>query len=172
MRVADQSDVFFCEISQFDRSDEDRNSFQISSPSYPRIHHSRLQRVKNCLVRLVKLLPRRSPTSSAIRSMGWLRLEERISFKVCCFVYKCIYGSAPSYVNNLVALSRSGANVVLRSEVAPMLHVPITRLAFVRRAFASDAPRLWNSLPGFVRRERRYHVFKRMLKAYLVNSSC
>ena len=48
----------------------------------------RLQRIQNCLVRLVKNLPRRCPTSTAIKGFGWLRVTDRISFKICCFVHR------------------------------------------------------------------------------------
>ena len=128
----------------------------------------RLQRVQNSLIRLVKFLPRRSPTSDAIRNIGWLRVKDRISYKIFCIVHKCLYGSAPSYVNELIFLSQSSVTVSLRSESSPTLYIPITYAAFVRKAFFSLAPRLWNSLSVYQRSERYYHVFKRRLKAYLL----
>ena len=127
----------------------------------------RLQRVQNCLARVVKCLPRRAPTSASIRSLSWLRIQERITFKICCFVHKCIYGSPPVYIKSLVSFPHAGAsNYSLRSESSPFLYVPVTRVANSRRAFYFKAPKLWNSLPLFIRQEPRYNVFKRRLKAY------
>ena len=128
----------------------------------------RLQRVQNCLVRLVKFLPRRSPTSSAIRDIGWLRVDGRIFYKICCLAHKCIYGSAPFYICNLISSSPSVTSISLRSNSSLILYTPITRFATVRRAFYYNAPRLWNSLPASLRCERRYNVFKRRLKVHIL----
>lgn len=128
----------------------------------------RLQRVQNCLVRLIKFLPRRSPTSSAIRDIGWLRANDRILYKICCMTHKCIYGSLPFYVSNLISPSLSVTSISLRSDSSCTLYTPITRFAYVRRAFYYAAPRLWNSLPASLRCEPRYNVFKRRLKVLLL----
>ena len=128
----------------------------------------RLQRVQNCLIRLVNHLPRRTPTSRAIRNIGWLRVNDRIVFKICCLVHKCIYGYAPHYVKSLISFSRPAASVTLRSESSAFLYTPVTPFANVRRAFYFKAPRLWNALPLSIRLETRYDVFKRRLKAHLL----
>ena len=130
---------------------------------------ARLQRVQNCFIRLVKFLPRRSPTSDAIRSIGWLRMEDRIYFKICCIVHKCLHGFSPSYVGCLISPSESHSSVALRSDDASSLYIPFTRhCAIARKAFYFHAPRLWNSLPVSLRTERRYCVFKRKLKAHIL----
>ena len=129
----------------------------------------RLQRAQNCLARIVKCLPRRMPTSTSIRSLGWLRVKERITFKICCFVHKCIYGSAPLYIKTLISfLPTSASSHLLRSNSSPFLSIPITRFANVRRAFYYKALRLWNTLPVSIRLEPRYNIFKRKLKAHLL----
>ena len=131
----------------------------------------RLQRVQNCLVRLVKRLPRRTPTSQAIRDLGWLRISDRVEYKLCCFVHKCIYGSSPIYVNNLISFPPSlTSSVPLRSHASFLLSTPISHLSSVRRAFYFHAPRLWNALPLLIRLECRYDVFKRRLKAHLISN--
>lgn len=127
----------------------------------------RLQRVQNCLARLVKRLPRRSPTSTAIKDLGWLRIEDRISFKILCMTHKCIYGSSPSYLKELLLSPGSVSSTFsLRSHSSIVLHAPISTNAFVRRSFSFTAPRLWNSLPPTIRDECSYNVFKRLLKAH------
>ena len=129
----------------------------------------RLQRVQNCLARLVKCLPRRSPTSAAIKNLSWLRIMSRVDFKILCLTHKCIYGSSPSYVNELLSSSKSSSSSVsLRSHSGLTLFAPISRYAFVRRAFSFKASRLWNALPLSLRQETRFHVFKRLVKAQLL----
>ena len=130
----------------------------------------RLQRVQNGLVRLVKRLPRRTPTSQAIKETGWLRINDRIIFKICCFVHKCVYGSSPAYVNDLISFSHSlTSSILLRSHSSSLLFAPISQIASVRRAFCFQGPRLWNTLPLSIRLEPRYNVFKRELKAHLIS---
>ena len=132
----------------------------------------RLQRIQNCLARCILHLPRYSPTSTAIKTLGWLRIDDRINFKICCLVHCCLYGSSPSYLNDLISLAHSRSSVLsLRSQSSSFLHTPICHSAFVRRAFVFKAPRLWNALPMSIRDERNYCIFKRLLKAHLLYSS-
>ena len=64
----------------------------------------RLQRVQNCFCRLILHLPRSSPTSLAIKQLGWLRIKDRMIFKLLCLLHKCIYGSSPDYLKQLIAI--------------------------------------------------------------------
>ena len=127
----------------------------------------RLQRVQNCFARLVFRLPRSSSCSNVIRELGWLRINKRVDFKICCLVHKCVYGFCPSYLKLLVSpTSTSYASTNLRSHNGPLLFCPISKNAFVRRSFSFVATRLWNSLPIYVRNERRFYVFKRLLRRH------
>ena len=39
--------------------------------------------------------------SDAMRDdLHWLSISQRIEFKICTYVYKCIHGLAPSYLMN------------------------------------------------------------------------
>lgn len=129
----------------------------------------RLQRIQNCLARLVKNLPRRSPTSQAIKELDWLRVSERVSYKICCFVHKCLYGNSPTYIANL--LSYPSSVRTLRSQDSCTLFTPTSRLVSVRPAFYFHAPRFWNALPVSLRLESRHSAFKRRLKLYLLSSN-
>ncbi|MEL7308753.1 MAG: reverse transcriptase family protein, partial [Pseudomonadota bacterium] len=129
----------------------------------------RLQRVQNCFARLVYCLPRFSSTSALIKQLGWLRIAQRVDFKLCCLAHKCIYGSCPDYLKNLIApVSSSATPLFLRSTSKCLLYCPISRASFVRRSFSFCVPRLWNSVPDYIRCERRYFVFRRLLKDYLL----
>ena len=129
----------------------------------------RLQRVQNCLARFVLGLPRYTPTSNAIFNLGWLRVDKRIDFKICCLVHNCLYGSSPSYISNLICPAHSSHSAVsLRSQSSSFLFTPIAQSAFVRKSFVFKAPRIWNSLPLHIRNEHNFSVFKRLLKAHLL----
>ena len=67
----------------------------------------RLQRIMNCCARLIKRLPRRSSTSHALRQLHWLHVRNRITFKLCCLVHRCLYGQAPNYLKKLLRPAHS-----------------------------------------------------------------
>ena len=129
----------------------------------------RLQRKQNCLARLVKNLPRRSSTSPAIKELDWLRVSERVLYKICCFVHKCLYGNSPIYIVNLLSSPLSVR--VLRSQDSCILFTPTSRLVSVRPAFYFHNPRLWNALAVSLRLESQFSVFKRRLKSHLLSSN-
>ena len=49
---------------------------------------------------------RDSPSHSCIKAhkQHWLPLRERINFKVCLYIFKCLEGPAPQYLTDLVSL--------------------------------------------------------------------
>ena len=129
----------------------------------------RLQRIQNCLARLVKHLPRSSPTSSVIKELGWLRVDDRVIFKLLILTHKCIYGSSPQYLKHLLfpVFSRN-VPFALRSHNGVRLFCPISRSASVCKSFSFLAPRLWNSLPVHIRKERCLKTFSSQLKVHLL----
>ena len=51
---------------------------------------------------LVLQLPGRAPISSAIHnSLHWLNFQQRVTYKLCLLMYKCLHGLAPDYLTRL-----------------------------------------------------------------------
>jgi len=59
------------------------------------VHLQRLQSVQNAAARLVSGTPRREHIPPVLRELHWLRVSERIDFKIAVLVWKCIHGRAP-----------------------------------------------------------------------------
>ena len=62
-----------------------------------------LQRVLNAVVRLLLRVPR-SDFNLCVKvrdQLHWLRMPERVTFKLCTTMYKCLHGMAPGYLNKL-----------------------------------------------------------------------
>ena len=70
------------------------NSLLIGSPKYL---IAKLQRIQNCAARLVAKQPRAVHISTVLKSLHWLPVEHRITFKVLLLTYKAINNLAPSY---------------------------------------------------------------------------
>ena len=65
----------------------------------------RLQSVQNAAARLIFNLRRSEHISDALINLHWLRIPERIRFKMAVLVYRALHGLSPSYLNNFAPLS-------------------------------------------------------------------
>ena len=101
-----------------------------------------------------------------LRELHWLRMSQRIDYKLAVFVYRCLNGLAPSYLaNDLQCVADLEARMCLRSASTSTLVVPVTRLSTVGdRAFPVATARVWNSLPADVTSLPSLSTFKRRLR--------
>ena len=103
--------------------------------------------------------------------LHWLRVTDRINYKLCLLVYKALHGFAPDYLTELcIPASSVNYRSHLRSAHQGDLIVPRIRLArYGQRAFAYAAPCVWNSLPTDLKDYNlSLAVFKRRLKSYFL----
>ena len=64
---------------------------------------SKLQRIQNMACRTIYGLRKYDRVSPVTQELHWLKIRERISYKVLVFVYQCVNKTAPSYVQSLLA---------------------------------------------------------------------
>ena len=139
------------------------NSLLTGSPKYL---IAKLQRIQNCAARLVAKQPRAAHISPVLKSLHWLPVEHRITFKVLLLTYKAINNLAPSYLSHL--LVHYNPTRSLRSAEKYLLEVPKVRLkTYGERAFSVAAPKLWNALPLDIKLSPSVPVFKSRLKTHL-----
>ena len=101
------------------------------------------------------------------RDLHWLRVPERIQFRLAVLAFCCRNHKAPSYLAD-EAESRHR----LRSGSCPRLIVPRTRLSTIGvRSFRVTVARAWNSLPTSITALTSLPSFKRQLKTFLFNKS-
>ena len=107
-----------------------------------------LQSVLNSAARLIRGLKRFDHISPVLIELHWLPYPQRVKYKVCMLMFKCLKGLAPAY---LVAFCTKGSAVsgrsALRSAVRGDLVVPSHRTDWGLRAFAVAGPSCWNELP-------------------------
>ena len=130
-----------------------------------------LQTVLRVAARLVLRKRKFDPISADIRDrLHWLPIRSRIDFKLGLLVYKCLQGTAPGYLTEmLVQKSTVPALSRLRSTARGDLLVPRTKTKTIGpRSFATSGPALWNNLPDDLRDPSlSLTVFKQRLKSYL-----
>ena len=101
-----------------------------------------------------------------LKSLHWLPVEQRIEYKVSLLSHKCLYGTAPDYLKELIIPYCPVRH--LRSEAANLLQSTKTRLPTMGdRAFCAAAPTLWNALSDHLRSPQTLDSFKKGLKTHL-----
>ena len=75
------------------------NSILLGAPKY---NLDKLQHLQNMTCRTILKLHTYEHITDHLMSLHWLRVNERITYKIALLVYKCINGSAPEYVAELV----------------------------------------------------------------------
>jgi len=99
-------------------------------------------------------------------SLHWLRVPERISFKLAVITYQSIHGTSPSHLHSCftrVADMTSGRR--LRSSTSHNLEVPPVRLSTVgKRTFPVSVATVWNDLPLHVASAPSLAVFRQRLR--------
>jgi len=95
-------------------------------------------------------------------------------FRLCVLAYRCLIGTAPSYLAETLHLTADvgGSRRRLQSASTSTLVIPTTRRTTLRdRAFSVTAARAWNALPSSVRSAPSLLQFRRDLKTALFQSS-
>ena len=103
--------------------------------------------------RLVLQLPHPSSVSGIMRGqLHWLEIPDRVWFKLCTLVYRCLHGFAPSYLSDLCVPATVHAH--LRSSVTfeRSLSIPRTKTKTLGlRGFYFASSAAWNALPVHLR---------------------
>ena len=108
----------------------------------------RLQSVLNAAARLTNHLRRSDHIFDALACLHWLRVPERIEFKIAVLTYIVVHGLAPGYLGPLTRVADLPSRRLLRSVGTNRLVVPTSRLSTVGcRAFPVAGPQTRKDLP-------------------------
>ena len=132
----------------------------------------RLQTVLNSGARLIFNSRFHDPITPLLKDLLWLPIRERISFRLSVLVFRCLHGSAPSYLSQqLTPLSKLESRHRLRSASTSALATRRTRRKTIGgRAFPVTASRTWNSLPPQVTSASSLSLFKLHARTFLLKS--
>jgi len=145
------------------------NSVLVGLPAYlTRI----LQSVLNAAARLIFHLRRSDHISDALVCLHWLRVPERVEYKIAVLTHKVLCGTAPRYLGPLNRVADVSGRRSLRSSGTNRLVVPPFRLSTVgSRAFPVAAAKIWNALPDSLVSITSLQSFRRHLKTFLFQRS-
>jgi hypothetical protein len=120
-----------------------------------------LQSVQNAAIRLIKGGHKydRISLTPIYEELHWLRIEERVVFKICLIVHKCVWDMGPESYKDMIKVSNSRTLKLVEKKFLT---------EYGKRAFSCAGPKLWNSLPLGIRAEMVTDVFKKKLKSFLM----
>ena len=70
----------------------------------PESQISSLQLIQNSLTRVVVKAPKSCHISPVLKSLHWLKIKERIDYKLLSLTYKVLTTTQPSYLHYLISL--------------------------------------------------------------------
>ena len=142
------------------------NSLMMGTPGY---NISKLQHIQNAAARVVYGKRFVLHITPYLKELHWLKITERITYKIACIMYRCVNGTAPKYLQELVLKNH---NRTLRSSSQLKLPISKSNLSFIHKSsFSYVGLRTWNSLPQHLRCAENLESFKRLLKTHLFQCS-
>ena len=124
----------------------------------------RLQSVLNAAARLIYQLRSSDHITDALVCLHWLRIPERIEYKIALLTYKVMNGMAPRYLGPFVRVADLPGRRALRSAVTNRLTFKLFTIG--SRAFSISGPRTWNQLPEEITSAASLSTFQRHLKTF------
>ena len=133
---------------------------------------SHLRQIQNYAARVILRLPKSSSITIHLKSLHWLPVKVRSTYKIACLNYHCDRSTAPSYVADMLEKKPLHTrNTRSSSYTMPLLNRPAHSMAtFGDHSFSFASSSVWNSIPNDVRCAPSLSSSKSRLKTYLFRS--
>ena len=89
----------------------------------------RLPRIQNQAARMLKRIPRRDHITTILKELHWLKLHDRILFKILLLTHKAVNNTAPKYLRDSIRFNVKGTTTRTHASFDPCLLCvpPITK---------------------------------------------
>ena len=133
---------------------------------------SHLQRIQNYAARVILRLPKSSCITTHLKSLHWLPVKVRSTYKMACLCYHCHSSTAPSHVADMLHKKPSHILITRSSSYTmPLLNRSAhSKATLGDRSFYFASSSVWNSIPNDVRCAPSLSSFMSRLKTYLFYS--
>ena len=122
------------------------NSLYLNLPEY---HLCKLQVIQNNMARAVTCKRKFDHISPTLQSLHWLKVKQRIDYKIISLTYSALQFGQPKYIRRLITVKPLGST--RSGHLITLVRPPISRLMVSDRSFYHKAPVIWNSLPAHLR---------------------
>ena len=133
---------------------------------------SQLQRIQNYAARVILRLPMSSSITIHLKSLHWLPVKVRSTYKISCLCYHCHSSTAPSYVTDMLHRNPLHTrNTRSSSYNMPLLNRPAhSKATLGDHSFSVASSSVWYSIPNDFRCAPSPSSSKSRLKTYLFRS--
>ena len=130
---------------------------------------SHLQQIQNYAAHVILCLTKSSNITTHLKSLHWLPVKVRSTYKIACLCYHCQSSTAPSYVTDMLQKKPlHTCNTRTSSYTMPLLNRPAhSKATLGDRSFSFASSSVWNSIPNEVRCAPSLSSFKSRLKTFL-----
>ena len=132
---------------------------------------SHLQRIQNYAAQVILRLSKSSSITIHLKSLHWLPVKVRSTYKIAFLCHHCHSSTAPSYVTDMLHIRPSHTRKTRSSSYTmPLLNRPAHSKATLGDRSFSFASSIWNSIPNDARCAPSLSSSKSRLKTYLFRS--
>ena len=133
---------------------------------------SHLQRIQNYTALVILRLQKSSSITTHLKSLHWLPVKVRSTYKIALLCYHCHSSTATSYVTDMLHEKLSHIRFTRSSSYTmPLLNRLAHRKATLGdRSFSFASSSVWNSIPNDARCSQSLSSSKSRLKTYLFRS--
>ena len=120
----------------------------------PAVRLSKLQRLQYSAARLITHTLRYCHITPLLLVLHWLPVKFRICLKIAEISFKTIHNMGPAFLSNLINIKQC-SRYNLRSFMGVILQDPTAKFKCTLgdRSFTAAAPKIWNGLPDYIRKE-------------------
>ena len=93
----------------------------------PEVSMNQMQRVQNLAAKVILGKLKMESASECLMALHWLPIHSRINHKILTLVHKCIMGSAPEYLQNLLVVHIASRPGLRSASDTNLLVVPFVR---------------------------------------------
>ena len=129
----------------------------------------RLQTLQNKCARILTKSPRREHVTPVLKSLHWLKIQDRITYEILMLTYKSYYNIAPTYLCELTSRRKSSVNTRLGADYHQLIMPPISKdcsNTFLEGLFIYASPCEWNKLSEYIRTST-FDSFRKNVKTML-----
>ena len=131
---------------------------------------SHLQRIQNYAARVILRLPKSSRVTTHLKSLHWLPVKVRSTYKIACLCYHCHSSTATSYVADMP--HKKPSHTRSSSYTMPLLNRPAhSKATLGDRSFSFASSSVLNSITNDVSCAPSLSSSKSRLKTHLFRSA-
>ena len=137
----------------------------------PSCHLDRLQILINTAAKTIHGARKYDHVTPLLRELHWLRIRQRIEYKIATMVYKSLNGHAPPYLSFAHVTDVPGRRRLRSASRGFLLTPPARCTTLDGRSIDVIGPQLWNKLPRHITTSSSLASFHTALKTFLFTKS-